>query len=209
MSMWMRSSHTLPPSLIVSHWVNTSRYVLNTTCPHLQLILQNLPVEGLQRELWGQGTKPERAWLYWEIKAQGAFETWPHHHFPHPVFLSGKAAPGCVCNLPQVTQLLNCPNHYWKRGHSWLESLDPSLMAGSSLETWWMNTDLATQEEGIGHGDGAARRGNPSGRVHVADSHQAPFSPKLNCYTRLRRREETLNLFRESHLHYSSLEWFS
>lgn len=67
-----------------------------------------------------------------------------------------------------------------------------------------MNTDLATQEEGIGHGDGAAHRGNQSGRVHMAHSRQAPFSPKL--YTRLRRREETLNLFRESHLHYFSLE---
>ena len=67
-----------------------------------------------------------------------------------------------------------------------------------------MNTDLATQEEGIGHGDSDAHRGNPSGRVHMAYFRQAPFSPKL--YTRLRRREETLNLFCESHLHYSSLE---
>ena len=70
MSMWTRSSHTLPPSLTGSHWVSMGRYVLNTTCPHLQLILQNLPVEGLQRELSGQGTKPEQAWLYREIKAQ-------------------------------------------------------------------------------------------------------------------------------------------
>lgn len=40
-----------------------------------------------------------------------------------------------------------------------------------------MNTDLETQEESIGHGDGALH----SGRVHVEHSRQAPFSPKLNC----------------------------
>lgn len=170
------SSHTLPPlwqaPLGEHEWMRPKYHL-----PHLSWFYKNLPVEELQGELRGQETKHERGLVVLGDQGIGSFETWSHHHLPRPVFPLGKAASGCLCNLPQVTQLISCPDHYWKWGQCWLENLDPSLTMRSPWDVMDEHRPRSPRGRAQDTGGGAPR----SGCVHVEHSHQTPFSPKLNC----------------------------
>ena len=116
-------------------WVNTSRVCPKYHLPPSPADLTEPSSSRTPRRTPRPGDKARKSLAVLGDQGTGSFETWSHHHLPHPVFLLGKATLGCLYNLPQATQLINSPNHYWKRGQSWLENLDPSLITGSSLKT--------------------------------------------------------------------------